>query len=113
MSYKGLALATSLSSIINATILLFVANKKQKGILNKEIFIVFSKMTVAALIMGVSVVFVNNILLGILTENLLNNIIRMLVGGIVGILVYFSLTILFKINELNLFKLKGGLNEKN
>jgi hypothetical protein len=37
----------------------------------------------------------------------------MLVGGIVGILIYFSLTILFKINELNLFKLKGGLNEKN
>lgn len=113
MSFKGLALATSISSIANALILIFVANKKQKGILNKEIVYMMLKMLLCACIMGIIVYILNNLLIGFLTGTIIKDIIRMIIGAVVGVVVYYLLTMLFKINEINLFKLKGGLDEKN
>ena len=108
MSFKGLALATSISSIANAIILVIVANKNQKVILNKEIIYTILKMLVCALAMGIVVYLINSLLLNFLTGMINKNIIRMFIGAGVGVVVYYILTMVFKINELNLFKRKGG-----
>lgn len=113
MSFKGLALATSISSIINAIMLILVANHNQKGILNKEIIITIFKMVACALVMGIFVYLLNNLLIGFLAGSIIKNIIRMVIGAGVGVALYYMLTVFFKINEINLFKMKGGLNEKN
>lgn len=109
LGINGLALATAITTIINALILLYMANKKQKGILSKEILISFAKMLVSAIVMGLVVYALNSYLTVILEATFIMNVLRMLIGAIIGVITYYILASLLKVNELNLFKL-GGKN---
>ncbi len=104
MSYNGLALATSLSTIINAVILIIMANKKEEGIINKDVIKSIFKMLLCSIIMGVVVFYTNKILLKSLNEGFLNDVIRIMIGAILGIMVYMVLTIKLGVNELDFFK---------
>lgn len=109
MGVNGLAFSAAITTTINAIILLYMATRKHKGIINKEIVLAFLKMLLCALFMGSIVYFFNNYLTLILDATFLLNILRMCVGALVGIVIYYLSTSLFKVNELNLFKL-GGKN---
>ena len=113
MSFKGLALATSISSIINATILILIYSQKQRRILDKKVIYKIVKMLFCALAMGIFVYVLNGLLIGVLSGTILKNIIRMVIGAVVGVIFYYLLTMLFKVNEINFLKLKGGLDEEN
>ena len=109
MGVNGLALSAAITTIINALILLYIANKKQKGIISKEILLSFIKMFIAAIVMGTVVYVLNNYLTLIFEVSFIMNIIRMIIGAVAGVITYYILATLLKVNELNLFKL-GGKN---
>lgn len=105
MTFNGLALATSITALLNATILTFIANKKQKGIINKDLLLYITKIAISAIIMAVIVYLFNILLKNIITGSLMSDILRMFIGASVGILCYFIVTIALKVNEFkSLFK---------
>jgi putative peptidoglycan lipid II flippase len=109
MGIAGLALATSISAIV-CTGLLFLSLRKKIGSFGlKEIFISFTKITIASIVMGVVAKLSYNILLGNLSKNL-SLIIAIMVGG----LVYFAIIPFMKIREVDetIFKLKQKFIKK-
>ena len=99
MTFNGLALATSITALLNAGILTFIANKKEKGIIDKELLLYIAKTVISAIIMAVIVILTNVVLKDALTGSLVLNILRMIIGAVVGVTVYFVATILLKVNE--------------
>ena len=108
MSFNGLALATSISAITNAIILIIVASKTQKTLINKELITNVLKMFASAIIMEIVVYFTDAILKNILTGSFIKNIIRMVIGAGVGFVFYYILTMKLNVNELKIFKFKKG-----
>ena len=100
LNFKGLALSTAITSIINAVILIIFANRKNKGIINKEIFKTIFKNIVSAYIMGTCVYLINNIL-GTNTT-MIFSIIKMGIGAISGIIIYYLFTLLLEVEESNI-----------
>lgn len=109
MGVNGLALSTAITTTINAVILLCVANRKEKEIISKKLIIDILKMVFSALIMGLVVYIANNYLLLVIANTWIGNVVRMIIGATIGVVVYYILTLIFNVNELNLFKL-GGKN---
>lgn len=99
LSFNGLALATSITALLNALILTFLANKKEKGIINKELLFFVAKVAISALIMAIIVVLVNIGLKNILTGTLIKEILRMIIGAASGVIAYFVVTMLLKVNQ--------------
>lgn len=112
MGFNGLALATSISAIANAIILVVVASKSQKSLLNKTVIISILKMFASAIMMGIVVYITNELLKNILFGNLVKNIIRMILGAGVGFAFYYALTMMLNVNELKIFKFKKGENSE-
>lgn len=109
MGVNGLALSTAITTTINAVILLCVANRKEKEIISKELMAGILKMLLSALVMGVIVYVANSYLTLIIANTWIGNVVRMIIGATIGVVVYYILTLIFNVNELNLFKL-GGKN---
>lgn len=99
MSVNGLALATAITALINALLLVFIANKDVK-IITKDIIVFIFKTLLSTAIMGIMVYILNSFLCGLL----INKIIRMLIGAAVGIVVYLVTTYIMDIKMLKLFK---------
>ena len=107
MTFNGLALATSITALLNAGILTFIANKKEKGIINRELLTYILKIVFSAVGMATIVVFVNVILKDVITGSLMLDILRMVIGASVGVISYFVITTILKVNEFkNLVKEK-------
>lgn len=107
MAFKGLALATSITALLNAIILTTLANKKEKGIVNRELLIYIAKIAISAIGMAIVVVITNIFLNNSLQGGLILDIVRMVIGAGIGCVVYFALTMLLKVNEFkNLIKKK-------
>lgn len=109
MGVNGLALSTAITTTINAVILLCTANRKEKKIVTKELITRLLKMLLSALVMGIVVYLANSYLSLIIANTWIGNVVRMIIGAIIGVVVYYILTLIFNVNELNLFKL-GGKN---
>ena len=99
MSFNGLALATSITAILNAIILLVMLNKNEKGIVNKELLIYLGKIAISAVGMVALVVVVNIFLNNCLQGNLFLDILRMCIGAGIGVIAYFVFTMILKVNE--------------
>lgn len=108
MQYNGLALATSVTTLLNAVLLLFIANRKQSKIINKELLIYLLKIILSAVLMAEIVIIIDFGLNYILYGTMLKDIIRMMIGAFSGIIVYFVVTMLFNANELKTLFKKGG-----
>ena len=64
--------------------------------------------------MSISVVVINEWLEDILTGTLVLNIIRMIIGALIGVIVYFVITMLLKVNQIkDLISQKSGLEEES
>lgn len=99
LDVKGLALATSITAIVNAITLMYMANKNVK-IITKELGTFIAKVIISALVMGVVVYLLNNYL----QASSLINIFRMIIGAAMGVVTYYLMTYLLKANEIKLFK---------
>lgn len=99
LNFYGLALATSITALLNAIILTALANKKESKIISKELGIYILKVLLSAILMSVIVNLVNLALKDIIAGSILLDILRMFIGAICGVISYFIITIIFKINE--------------
>jgi len=107
MTFRGLALATSITSLLNALVLTVIANRKTKGIVSKDLVQYIGKITIAAVGMILVVLGINYGLEKVLAGSLLKNLIRMVLGAGIGVIFYIALTTLLKVNELKgLFRKK-------
>lgn len=110
MGVRGLAMATSLTSIANALTLIIMANSKEK-ILGFDFLIPIVKIIVSTIVMGVVVGFLNKYLVNIVAYK----IIRMAIGGFTGIVVYYLLTYLLGVDEIKILGRRnkvGNLEEQ-
>lgn len=102
MGYGGLALATSLSSLI-CIVLLFRSLKKKIGYYGQDkIRSTFIKTLIASIVMGVGTYFVYNFLSGILGIGFIQEAISLGVSIVVGAVIYLGLIIVFKVEEINM-----------
>jgi len=99
LTFKGLALATSVTALLNAVILTYIANKKEKGLINKDLIFYILKVVVSAIIMFLTVTIINNVLKDFFNGTLILEIVRMVIGALLGVITYFVATMLFKVNE--------------
>lgn len=102
LGYKGLALATSISSIICILLLFRSLNKKISYYGQDKILKTFIKSTISASIMG-AITYVSYRFLGqVLGYGTIQEVITLFTSIFMGAVVYVILIILFKINEVNM-----------
>lgn len=102
LKHAGLALATSLSSII-CILLLFRGLKKKIGDYGqKEIIIVFLKSTIAAIFMGVVARIVYKYLFTFLGIGMIMEIIALGSAIVIGAVTYSILIIIFRVEEVSI-----------
>lgn len=102
LGYKGLAISTSIASIITV-ILLFKSLKKKSGYFGGDrIIITGIKSLVAAIIMGVVTLFAYKSLYSLMEPGKLNDIVSVSISVILGAGVYGLLIMIFKVEEVKL-----------
>ena len=92
----ALALAASVAANIIGITMLFILNKKVKGILNKQMLVYFVKILISVLIMSASVLFINNRL----GDNA-SKVIAVMLPACAGAAVYFVCCAVLGINEIS------------
>lgn len=103
MGHNGLALATSLSSIISIPMFFTVLRKKLGPLGLKNTLILFIKASLATAVMGVIVYFGYNYVSSILGIGKFRVLISIGVSAVVGGVIYFLLMILMKVKEMDFF----------
>lgn len=105
---SGMALAYSIAGTINALILLFVLNRKLKGIHLKELIIYILKIIVSSLLMGVLLIFVIKLVPVDFTraftiENKVEELCYLLAMIAVGAIIYFIFAFVMSVEETRYF----------
>jgi putative peptidoglycan lipid II flippase len=93
MGYVGLPLATSITSIVTAVLMLVLANKKIDGIINKENLKESLKTIIAAAIMALLIIVLKKVIVG---DTIIYTLIRVGVSVLAGVIIYFASIILMK-----------------
>jgi len=102
MGHSGLALATSISATLT-TIMLFLSLRKKIGKIGlMKYLICFIKTLAASLIMGLVVFLIYYKLGALLPATKIIQIIILLISVLAGAIAYFSLCIVFKVDELKM-----------
>ena len=100
LTFKGLALATSITALLNAGVLTIIANRKNKGILSRELIEYIGRIIISGLVMFIIVFVVNRGLERIFESTIIYNLVKMAISASVGIVSYMILTSVLKVNEL-------------
>ena len=117
--HAGLALATSISSIIGTLILFFTLNKKIGYFGQYKIIKTASKTIIAAIVMGIITYFGYNLLSNMLGNGFLYDTISLFSAIILGAIVYGVLIIILKVEEVSIVaeildkKIVKKINYKN
>lgn len=102
MAHSGLALATSISATVS-TIFLFLSLRKKIGPIGITRYIIsFFKTLAASLIMGIVVYLIYFKLGALVSSAKIVQMAMLLLSVAVGMLVYFVLCVVFKVDELKL-----------
>ena len=101
MGMNGLALATAITVIANGIILAMCGNIKTKGIISKDLIITIVKIIVSTLIMGAIVYVINTWLINILPKTTIMQVLRLVIGGVIGVIVYYISSVILKLPEAN------------
>lgn len=102
MGHSGLALATSISATLT-TLMLFLSLRKKIGQIGlMKYLICFIKTLAASLIMGLVVFLIYYKLGSLLPATKIIQIIILLISVLAGAIVYFSLCVVFKVEELKM-----------
>ncbi len=105
----ALAFSASIASNIIGFSMLFILNRKAKGIVDKKLFVFFAKILVCVLLMSLAVWYTN-----IKLADINSKILSVAIPALVGAAVYFVSCIILKVTEvldaikLVCAKLKGG-----
>lgn len=117
MSYRGLALATAISVTITAGLLLYYLKRKIVSLEIMKMVICGFKTFVASLIMGVVMYLIYYTLINKDISNMVPEMVILAISCCLGLIVYFILIYLFKIDEIkwiiNLIKRKFIGKEKS
>ena len=100
MAHAGLALATSIATIIATLILLYGLKKKIGSLGTKGYIVIFIKSGLASIIMGATAYFTYQELYGLLGVSKLYNLISLLAVVSIGVIIYGVLCYMFKIEEI-------------
>lgn len=110
MSVPGLTLASSISATVITVMLLIKMNKKFPGIQFSSMIKTIEKISIASIIMGFVIYFMKKIFIINLVSGFVLNLTILFVCAVIGSMIYFALTYLFKIEETmyiwNIFKSK-------
>ncbi|MGI6777750.1 MAG: murein biosynthesis integral membrane protein MurJ [Acetivibrionales bacterium] len=98
LSTGGMALAYSLSSLLNAVLLLSLLTRKIKAINIGEFIVFLLKTLFSALIMAALLYFINN-LFKAASANKVYQILSLMLEVAAGVFIYFTLVIIFKVEE--------------
>ncbi|WMJ81196.1 murein biosynthesis integral membrane protein MurJ [Clostridium sp. MB40-C1] len=99
MEVSGLALASSISTVITTLILIFILNNRLKGINLKYLIKSFLKIVISSLVMGGVIINIRNLCFLKLGINSLGNIVTIIISFVVGVIVYFVCVYLLKVEE--------------
>lgn len=114
LGYKGLALATSISSLIGVFILFICLRKKIGDFGEKRVILGFAKSIIAAIAMAIVVTFIYKILNNSMNSGTIYQIIKIGLSVASGAVTYLIAVILLKVEEVNMIfgmiksKLKRG-----
>lgn len=100
MAHRGLALATSISSIITLLYLIYRLRKKIGPFGFKKSIICGLKALIASIAMGIVVYFIDSRLVNYLGNSIIQELIALIISAGIGALIYFILIYLFKVEEL-------------
>lgn len=104
MDVAGLSLATAISSTVAAVVLLIPTVKKYPKLWNREFWISIGKMMLCSLVMGVTVYLIHRGLSAVLADGLVSRVLLMAVPTICGVVIYFVLAMVLKLQELDMVK---------
>ena len=109
MGLAGLALASSLSSVINAAFLWVPVQKRWGALWNKDLAMAYLKMVAAAVLMGGTLLILNHFFSVSAGAGTLLKLIVFFGETLVGVAIYFAATRIFNLDEAVLaFDLIGG-----
>jgi putative peptidoglycan lipid II flippase len=100
MGYRGLALGTSITAIVNASIQLFLLRRETQGIEGSRIASSFARVAIASAVMGVSTYATYNTMLNITPgASLTTQLIRLGTTITIALMVLAAMAQLLKIKE--------------
>ena len=116
MGVAGMALANSISSAVYATVMIFILNKRMKGLHLDKVLVFTIKVTIAACIMG-AVLYPINLILPININSKINQVFFLGLEAVLGTVLYFGVTMLLKLDEaVSIYKMAlhrvGGVARK-
>lgn len=103
MKVSGLALATSISSIIITLLMLVNLDKKMNGIGLKNICVIFIKTLLSASLMGSIINIVSIYCMNIFGSNAYGSLISLFINFIIGLTTYFMCIYILKVEEIYYF----------
>lgn len=111
LGLRGLALASAVSLILPALVLLAAAARRYRGVVSGAALLDFAKMLVGAALMGAAVWFAQGALASRLGDGLAQRVLTVLAPTLLGVAVYFAAAWLLRISTLarlkELLKRKG------
>jgi putative peptidoglycan lipid II flippase len=103
LGVSGMALSYSTVSLVNAVLLLTILNVKMKGIHLRKLSKFLVKIVPASIIMGIVLYFLNLIMPNA-TSSKIMQITNLMIEITVGVLVYFTVVLLLKVEEAQYYK---------
>ena len=98
LKYTGLALANSITALINAAILIIISNI-QNRIITKELVLYLLKILISSIVMCILVITLNIMFANIgLSNTIILNLINVFLCAIIGFSIYFGITYMLKSN---------------
>ena len=100
--HSGLALATSISSLICIALLFNSLNKKIGYFGQDKIICTMLKSLISSIFMGIITVIAYRVLANILGIGFIQDVISLFISVGIGVIVYAGLIIRFKVEEVNI-----------
>lgn len=98
---KGIAIGSTLATFITAVILLLQLNSQLNKIGLKSIMTAFFKISIASIIMGVTVFYLKTLIISMFGKTMSANILALSVSSLVGVIVYILAAVIIKLEEVN------------
>jgi len=103
LGHSGLAMATSLSSIITLPLFFIVLRKKIGSLGLKNSSILFLKSCIAGVVMGMVVYYGYDIISAMFGNGKIYLFLEIIITAFIGGLIYFALMIILKVKEMEYF----------
>uniref|UniRef100_A0A7C4TC71 Probable lipid II flippase MurJ n=1 Tax=candidate division WOR-3 bacterium TaxID=2052148 RepID=A0A7C4TC71_UNCW3 len=103
MSYRGIALATSLSAFINFAILLKFLPSKIGSFEISNFLKYFISLVISSTGGGFLGIFVTNFILGQFGSSILMQISALIIGGLISVFVFYYICLILKVREVRIY----------